>query len=147
MTATPFFSHRSVRPGSRGRSANDAVLDAAAEPFYARGVHEVGMDELIATTGPGKRFTVYRLFPTKDALIGAHRRSAQDILGAIDADIARHHEDPAAAIRAVFAAVQRTCPSRLPRLCLQQRQHRVLQPRPSRAGQRSRLSRRPAPGA
>ena len=65
------------------------MLDAAAELFYARGVHEVGMDELIAATGLGKA-TVYRLFPTKDALIGAYlRRLADQILGAIDQQIAR----------------------------------------------------------
>jgi AcrR family transcriptional regulator len=81
------------------------VLDAAAELFYARGVHEVGMDELIAATGLGKA-TVYRLFATKDELIGAYlRRLAQTILAAIDADIARHREDPAAAISAIFAAI------------------------------------------
>jgi AcrR family transcriptional regulator len=81
------------------------VLDAAAELFYARGVHEVGMDELIAATGLGKA-TVYRLFATKDDLIGAYlRRLAQNILAAIDADIARHREEPAAAISAIFAAI------------------------------------------
>jgi AcrR family transcriptional regulator len=81
------------------------VLDAAAELFYARGVHEVGMDELIAATGLGKA-TVYRLFPTKDELIGAYLgRHAQRILAAIDADIAHHPDDPASAIRAIFAAV------------------------------------------
>jgi AcrR family transcriptional regulator len=81
------------------------VLDAAAELFYARGVHEVGMDELITATGLGKA-TVYRLFPTKDELIGAYlRRLAAEILAAIDADIARHPDNPAAAVRAIFAAI------------------------------------------
>ena len=52
------------------------------------------MDELIAAIGLGKA-TVYRLFPSKDALIGAYlRRLAQTILAAIDADIARHRDDP-----------------------------------------------------
>lgn len=41
------------------------MLDAASALFYARGVHEVGMDELIRATGLGKA-TVYRLFATKD---------------------------------------------------------------------------------
>ncbi len=30
------------------------VLDTAARLFYARGVHEVGMDELVHATGLGK---------------------------------------------------------------------------------------------
>jgi AcrR family transcriptional regulator len=81
------------------------VLDTAAGMFYARGVHEVGMDELIRATGLGKA-TVYRLFATKDELIGAYlRRQAEVVLGLIDADIARHGDDPAAAVEAIFAAV------------------------------------------
>jgi AcrR family transcriptional regulator len=100
--AKPLQAHRLSRQEREQR-----VLDAAAELFYARGVHEVGMDELIAATGLGKA-TVYRLFPTKDALIGAYlRRHAQTILSAIDADIARHPGDPAAALRAIFAAISR----------------------------------------
>lgn len=81
------------------------VLDAAGELFYARGVHEVGMDELIRATGLGKA-TVYRLFPSKDELIGAYlRRLANDILATIDEDLAAHAGDPVAATEAVFAAI------------------------------------------
>ena len=80
------------------------VLDTAAELFYARGVHEVGMDELVRATGFGKA-TVYRLFPTKDALVGAYlERQAQTILALIDRDIAER--EPADAVRAIFAAIE-----------------------------------------
>ena len=80
------------------------MLDTAAELFYARGVHEVGMDELVRATGFGKA-TVYRLFPTKDALVGAYlERQACEILAVIDRDIAeRDAED---AVHAIFAAIQ-----------------------------------------
>jgi len=82
------------------------VLDAAERLVYERGVHEVGMDELIDRTGLGKA-TVYRLYPTKDALIGAYlQRLADRILAAIDADAQRLHDDPAAAVRAIFDAVE-----------------------------------------
>jgi AcrR family transcriptional regulator len=81
------------------------VLDAAAELFYARGVHEVGMDELVRRTGLGKA-TVYRLFPTKDALVGAYlARLATEVLGLIDGEIGAHADDPAAAVRAIFGAI------------------------------------------
>lgn len=81
------------------------VLDAAAELFYARGVHEVGMDELVRATGLGKA-TVYRLFPTKDELIGAYlQRLSASILAAIDEEIAQRAERPRDAVRAVFTAV------------------------------------------
>ena len=80
------------------------MLDTAAELFYARGVHEVGMDELVRATGFGKA-TVYRLFPTKDALVGAYLdRTAREILALIDRDIAAH--DAAGAVRAIFTAIE-----------------------------------------
>lgn len=61
------------------------MLDTAGRLFYARGVHEVGMDELVAQTGLGKA-TVYRLFGTKDALVAAYlQRLAAGILAEIDA--------------------------------------------------------------
>ncbi len=81
------------------------VLDAAAELFYARGVHEVGMDELIRATGLGKA-TVYRLYPSKDELIGAYlQRLSASILSAIDGEIARHADEPREAVRAIFTAI------------------------------------------
>ena len=81
------------------------VLDTAADLFYARGVHEVGMDELVRATGLGKA-TVYRLFGTKDALVGAYLdRLATTILALVDADLERHADDARAAVRAIFAAI------------------------------------------
>jgi len=50
-------------------------MDTAALLFYARGVHAVGMDELITSTGLAK-MSVYRLFPTKDDLVGAYLSAA-----------------------------------------------------------------------
>jgi AcrR family transcriptional regulator len=83
------------------------VLDTAQRLFYARGVHEVGMDELVRETGLAKA-TVYRLFPSKDALVAAYlQRLARTILAAIDRDVAERPDDPAGAIRAIFAAVAR----------------------------------------
>jgi AcrR family transcriptional regulator len=81
------------------------ILDVAARLFYARGVHAVGMDELVAASGFGKA-TVYRLFPSKDALVDAYlRRSSAQVLELVDADVERHAGDPAGAIRAIFTAV------------------------------------------
>ena len=81
------------------------VLDTAGRLFYGRGVNRVGMDELVEATGLGKA-TVYRLFPSKDALIGAYLRDRADtILAAVDAEVAARPGDPAAVVRAIFAAV------------------------------------------
>ncbi len=79
------------------------VLDAAQRLFYERGVHEVGMDELIGSSGVGKA-SVYRLYPTKAELIGAYLdRLSDTILALIDDEAARH--DPAAALHAVVDAI------------------------------------------
>jgi AcrR family transcriptional regulator len=82
------------------------VLDTAARLFYARGVHEVGMDELIAETGLAKA-TVYRLYPTKDELVAAYlNRLADGIVAGIDDEAARHAQDPAAALHAIVTAIE-----------------------------------------
>jgi AcrR family transcriptional regulator len=81
-----------------------AILDAAARLFYERGVHEVGMDELVAATGLSKP-AVYRVFPSKDALIGGYlTRLGDSILGLGDDDRARL--SPADALHAVLEAVE-----------------------------------------
>jgi AcrR family transcriptional regulator len=81
------------------------VLDTAARLFYARGVHEVGMDELVQQTGLGKA-TVYRLFPTKDRLVAAYlERLAAGILAEIDAGAGQR--SPAQALHELLTAVER----------------------------------------
>lgn len=93
-------------PRDAARAAREArVLEVAGELFYARGVHEVGMDELVGATGMGKA-SVYRLFPTKNELIGAYlRRLRARILELIDAEASTRPADPAGALRAIFAAI------------------------------------------
>lgn len=86
------------------QARRERVLDTAARLFYERGVHEVGMDELVAATGLSKP-AVYRVFPSKEALIGGYlSRLSDTILGMIDAD--RRRLAPAAALHAVLEAVE-----------------------------------------
>jgi AcrR family transcriptional regulator len=100
------------RPTGRRRALpRDArerlVLDTAEELFYARGVRSVGMDELVRCTGLAKA-SVYRLFPTKDALVTAYlRRLCTGILAAVDADLRAHADSPGDGLRAVLDAVAR----------------------------------------
>lgn len=80
------------------------MLDTAAALFYARGVHEVGMDELVRATGLGKA-SVYRVFATKNELVGAYLgRLAGGILAAIDATVASA-PTPRAALHAILDAI------------------------------------------
>lgn len=58
--------------------AAERLLDTAARLFYARGVSNVGINEIIARAGVA-RMTLYHHFPSKDALIKAvlERRTAE----------------------------------------------------------------------
>ena len=52
-------------------TARDRILRAATTLFYERGVHDVGMHELVAAAGTGKN-VLYRHFPGKDELVLAY---------------------------------------------------------------------------
>lgn len=59
-------------------SAAERLLDTAARLFYARGVSNVGINEIIARAGVA-RMTLYHHFPSKEALVKAvlERRLAE----------------------------------------------------------------------
>jgi AcrR family transcriptional regulator len=83
------------------------VLDTAERLFSTRSSRSVGMDELVRETGLGK-MTVYRLFKSKDDLVGAYlARKAATVLAFIDAELARHQGDPRASLLAVVDVVER----------------------------------------
>lgn len=68
-----------MRMSEQTRSgAAERLLDTAARLFYARGVSNVGINEIIARAGVA-RMTLYHHFPSKDALIKAvlERRMAE----------------------------------------------------------------------
>lgn len=48
----------------------ERILDAASTAFYRRGIRAVGVDSVIADAGVAKA-TLYRHFPSKDALVQA----------------------------------------------------------------------------
>lgn len=102
----PASSATSRAPRLSRQQREAQVLDTAARLFYARGVHEVGMDELVRATGLGKA-TVYRLYPTKDALVAAYlRRLATAISAAIAEQITAHAADPGGALLAILDAIE-----------------------------------------
>jgi AcrR family transcriptional regulator len=95
-------------PVRRSRAERQAiVLDTAERLFATRSSRSVGMDELVRETGLGK-MTVYRLFKSKDELVGAYlARKAATVLATIDAQLARCDGDPRAALLAVVDQVER----------------------------------------
>jgi AcrR family transcriptional regulator len=101
-------SEDSALPARRSRAERqEIVLDTAERLFSARSSRSVGMDELVRETGLGK-MTVYRLFKSKDDLVGAYlSRKAATVLGFIDADLHRLAGDPRAALMSVVDAVEK----------------------------------------
>lgn len=81
-----------------------AVLDAAAELFYARGIHAVGVDTIAAAAGVTKK-TLYDRFGSKDRLV-AEYLAARDHAWRehLDARLSAAGDDPRGRLRAVFAA-------------------------------------------
>ena len=84
------------------------VLDTATRLFTRHGIHAVGMDRLIDESGLSK-MSVYRVFATKDELVGSYlERLADQILGYIDDDIEHATDrtsDPAQGARAALHAI------------------------------------------
>jgi AcrR family transcriptional regulator len=95
-------------PVRRSRAERQAiVLDTAERLFAGRSSRSVGMDELVRETGLGK-MTVYRLFKSKDDLVGAYlARKAATLLAFMDAELVRLEGDPRAALLSVVDAVER----------------------------------------
>jgi AcrR family transcriptional regulator len=58
------------KPDGRSQRARVRALETASALFYANGVRAVGMEQIVEESGIAKT-TIYRHFPTKDALIEA----------------------------------------------------------------------------
>jgi len=56
--------------GAHTESVRDRILNTARELFYREGVRGVGVDTVVAQSGVAKT-SLYRWFPSKDALIAA----------------------------------------------------------------------------
>ena len=88
-----------------GGAARERILDAASTAFYRRGIRAVGVNSVIADAGVAKA-TLYRHFPSKDALVQAFlerrdRRWREWFAGAV----VRLAPDPADRPLAVFDAL------------------------------------------
>ncbi len=76
----------------------EAALNAASDLFYNRGVRAVGMDAIVESAGVPKT-SIYRHFPTKDALIAAFlEREDQEFWQQWDAVTEKHKGSPQATL-------------------------------------------------
>ena len=121
MTAAAIpLADDAATPVRRSRAERQAiVLDTAERLFATRSSRSVGMDELVRETGLGK-MTVYRLFKSKDELVGAYlARKAATVLAGIDADLVRLEDDPRHPARSAAADYKFELHARLERLAEQ----------------------------
>jgi AcrR family transcriptional regulator len=89
--------------------ARERLLKIADELFYARGLHAVGIDEIIDKSGAAKA-TLYAHFPTKDDLIASYlRQRSARWREHLTARLADAPASPVAKIDAVFAILAEGC--------------------------------------
>jgi AcrR family transcriptional regulator len=95
------------RPGS---AARERILETAERLFYRDGYRAVGVDTIVAESGVAK-MTLYRHFPSKDALIAAYlERTNEQLLAWMEGLIAPN-DDPRKALEAVFEGVAKLASS------------------------------------
>src|SRR5712675_1256869 len=86
-------------------SPRERILDAARELFYARGIRNVGVDEIAAAAQTNK-MTLYRHFESKDLLVAEYLRSLDAYAIARDEEVGRAHPgDPYAQLCALITRI------------------------------------------
>ena len=85
------------------RAPRERILDTAYELFSHRGVHDVGIDELIERAGVAKA-TLYRHFPSKDELVLAFLEQREQLwtYGWVEAEARRRGKTPEEQLLAIF---------------------------------------------
>lgn len=82
--------------------AHQRILEVASDLFYHQGIRAVGIDTIVEKSGVGKA-TLYRHFPTKDALIAAYLEERDRLYWKqLDEALAEHEEAPKAQFLALI---------------------------------------------
>jgi AcrR family transcriptional regulator len=91
-----------TRP-QRGQGARERILDTAYELFSHRGIHDVGIDELIERAGVAKA-TLYKHFSSKDELVLAFLEQREQIwtYGWVEQEARRRGATPEEQLLAIF---------------------------------------------
>lgn len=88
-------------PRRTGEENRRNILEVATRLFYGLGIRAVGMDMVVKECGVGNA-TVYRQFPTKDALATAYVQGRADAWFERMQQAAGEHQDPRDQLVAVF---------------------------------------------
>jgi len=91
-----------TRPES-GPGARERILETAYELFSHRGIHDVGIDELVESAGVAKA-TLYKYFPSKNELVLAFLEQRQQIwtYGWVEREARRRGATPEEQLLAIF---------------------------------------------
>jgi AcrR family transcriptional regulator len=90
-----------------GASARDRVFAAAADLFYRKGIHAVGVEEIVREAGVAK-ISLYRSFASKDDLVVAYPQArGRTFLEGWDDAFSRYREAPKAQLRAIMSYARR----------------------------------------
>jgi len=94
-----------------GKLARDKVFEVAADLFYRKGIHAVGVDEIVKDAGVAK-ISLYRNFASKDELVVAYLEERnRTFLRQWDETFDRYRDDPRAQLRAIMTYLaDRTTP-------------------------------------
>jgi AcrR family transcriptional regulator len=86
-----------------GRPARERILETAYDLFARRGVRDVGVDEIIERSGVAKA-TLYRHFPSKDALVLAFLERREELWthGFVEAGARARGKTPEEQLLAIF---------------------------------------------
>jgi AcrR family transcriptional regulator len=89
------------------RTARERLLATAGELFYRQGIRSVGIDEIIAKADIAK-MSLYRSFPSKDALVAAYLRERDEAYWQWwDRVVAEHQGAPRDQILALFRSLMK----------------------------------------
>ena len=88
---------------ARGGPARERILETAYDLFARRGIRDVGVDEIIERSGVAKA-TLYRHFPSKDALVLAFldRREQLWTHGFVESGAKKRGRTPEEQLLAIF---------------------------------------------
>jgi len=92
-----------TRGKSSGRPARERILDTATSLFHSNGFHAVGVDRIVAEASVTK-MTLYRYFRSKDALIAAFLKRANERFWEWFEAAVRPLSDPKGKLVAIFKA-------------------------------------------
>jgi AcrR family transcriptional regulator len=100
---------RSSTKGADGKAetrlARDKVFAVAADLFYRKGIHAVGVEEIVKEAGVAK-ISLYRSFASKDALVIAYLEDrSSSFLREWDSTFDRYRDNPRAQLRAIMTYI------------------------------------------